>query len=173
MTEYGLSERQEWARLLLDEWKFRQAHCWRLLQVYGLAAVIVSVAPYLTPDLRQGAGDWVIGFPVFGIVVGAVVMWLFSAEYQQCKQVLHKYRALQADSGTEYYPWAVPRGKGGRSIPIGVAIPRIFMLAFLVASIGNAFVLYMLNHPELHASLDLRGLVEAAVNWIRSLLGEL
>jgi len=167
MTEFALSDRGEWAKLLLDEWKFRQAHCWRLLQIYGLAAVIVSVAPYLTPDLREGAGDWVLSFPFFGLLVGAVVMWAFSAEYEQCKLVLHKYRALQKAAGQEFYPWSAPPK---RRTALGVAIPRMFMFAFLVASIGNAFVLFLLNHPELEGQLDPRAVFGSAVELVRSML---
>ena len=43
----------EAAKLLLDEWKFRQQHCWSLLPRYGLAAVTVSIAPYLRIDLAK------------------------------------------------------------------------------------------------------------------------
>ena len=37
----------EAAKLLLDAWKFRQGHAWSSLTRYYLAAVSVSIVPYI------------------------------------------------------------------------------------------------------------------------------
>ena len=82
----------ETTQLLLDEWKFRQAHCWRLLQIYGLAAIVVSIAPYLSTDPRLL--PYLPRLAWLGWGLELFVAWLFAAEYVRCYRRGSAYDAL-------------------------------------------------------------------------------
>lgn len=128
----------EWAKLLYDEWKFRQAHLWRLLGFYGIAAVFVSIGPYLLEDIRGAIGYWALAFPVYGLIVAGVVLWLFRREYEQMSPILTAYRALKHDANLKY-EGTDPKLKG--KTPIGKMVPKVFFWVFLLGSVMNAFLL--------------------------------
>lgn len=90
----------EAAKLLLDEWKFRQQHGWDSLRQYGLAAVTVSIVPYLRIDLFAPLGHGVLVFPIAGECLATAAVWLFAAEYVRFHPVAKKYQELLAP----YYP---------------------------------------------------------------------
>lgn len=85
----------ELAKLLLDEWKWRHQHCWKMLTRGLLAAVTVGLAPYvwLRGDtvLRTAFGAWVLLFPLVALVVAQAAIGLFAGEYVRCRPVLAKY----------------------------------------------------------------------------------
>src|SRR5687767_148238 len=84
----------EAAKLLLDEWKFRQQHCWSLLPRYGLAAVFVSIIPYLKIELFTNYQINKLIFPWTGWLLAFAATWLFLAEQYRCYSVLEHYRKL-------------------------------------------------------------------------------
>lgn len=85
----------EAASLLLDAWKFRQAHCWASLQRYYLAAALVSAVPYiLTDDQRQLLSGWLWAFPVLGGILGLAAVWHYGAEYIRCEPLTKAVRKL-------------------------------------------------------------------------------
>ena len=87
----GVPDLEE-AKLLLDVWKFRQHHCWNILERYGLAASLVSIAPYLWPHLPAELGIKILVFPVFGWLIAIWAVWLFGAEYTQCNPIAKMFR---------------------------------------------------------------------------------
>jgi hypothetical protein len=88
----------EACKLLLDEWKWRHQHCWTVLRQYGLAAVTVSIAPYLKPDLITSLGKAVLLFPALAWMLIMFATWLFAAEYIRCKAVETQYYVLLGDA---------------------------------------------------------------------------
>ncbi len=84
----------EKAKLLLDEWKFRQQHCWSILPRYGLAAIFVSIIPYLKIELFTNYHINKLIFPRIGWVLAFTATWLFMAEQYRCYSVLKQYRQL-------------------------------------------------------------------------------
>ena len=87
------------AQLLLDEWKFRQAHCWRLLRTYWMAAAAVSVAPAVSHKLVPSLSGKIGPIIIFGFVLQIFVIWLFHAEYLRCQRRAESYEAILKKHG--------------------------------------------------------------------------
>ena len=153
-----------WTTLLLDEWKFRQAHCWRILQNYGLAGVIVSIAPYLDQSIRAGLGDLVLVFPVVGMVVITIALWMFSNEFARLTPVLQAYRKLQRQKGTDYRPFIKHRWPDTMSL--GKTIPPLFFLLFLVGSAANAYFLLALRCEGQEAAGRFCAVPSSILEWL-------
>src|SRR5437773_8513531 len=72
----------EAAKLLLDAWKFRQAHSWSALTRYFFAAVFVSVIPYLLKEeLARLLKGILLAFPILGALLALAAVWLYASEY--------------------------------------------------------------------------------------------
>ena len=92
----------EAAKLLLDAWKFRQAHAWSSLTRYFLAAVLISVAPYgLNTDLIGKLSHAVLGLPIIGGLLAIAAVWLYAAEYIRAQTMSHGFRRIMNSYG--YY----------------------------------------------------------------------
>jgi hypothetical protein len=72
------------AKVLLDEWKFRHQHSWTSLRQYAIAAVTVSIVPYVKTDLIPNLGRTVLLFPFVGWLIFVAAILLFAAEYVRC-----------------------------------------------------------------------------------------
>ena len=91
--------RLEAAKLMLDAWKFRQAHCWTSLQRYYLAGVLVSAIPYaLTNDQRKLLEGWLWALPVIGGILGLAAVWHYGAEYMRCNPLGAAFTQLLVES---------------------------------------------------------------------------
>ena len=84
----------EGAKVLLDEWKWRQDHCWTSLRQYSIAAVTVSIVPYVKSDLIASLGRFAFLFPILGWLIFFLATWLFASEYVRSKPVEIRYRQL-------------------------------------------------------------------------------
>jgi hypothetical protein len=135
----------EAAKLMLDEWKFRQLHCWSSLQHYGLAAVTVSIAPYLKSDLFAQLGKLILVFPIVGWLLSVAAAWLFAAEYVRCHPIAYKYQKLLDKH--EHYRDKPPLEGWKRALGkrIGWTTVYIFFFGFTGLSILNAIMLWMLQ----------------------------
>ena len=133
----------EAAKFLLDEWKFRQQHCWNSLRQYGLAAVTVSIVPYLKIDIFGQLGKVVLVFPAVGWLLALAAVWLFAAEYVRCYPVEHKYQELLF----RYYPpkptltsWKMVLEK-----KIGWSTIYIFLIGFTALALMDGILLWILQ----------------------------
>ena len=129
----------EVAKLLLDEWKFRQQHCWNLLPRYGLAAVTVSVAPYLRIDLAKQLGVWAYTLPLLGWCVALAATWLFIAEQYRCYSVLAQYRTLLGKerihrTDTGLYKWL-------DRLKVRWVTPSVFFTSYTILTVFNLLIL--------------------------------
>jgi hypothetical protein len=132
----------EAAKLLLDAWKFRQAHAWSSLTRYFLAAVLVSVAPYgLNSDLAGRLSNAVVALPIIGGLLALAAVWLYAAEYIRAQTMSHEFRRILNEYG--YY-----RTTELRRLERTVLAPRIgwatvyvlALSAIVLASINTALV---------------------------------
>ena len=89
----------EAAKLMLDAWKFRQAHCWTSLQRYYLAAVLVSALPYaLNNEQRKLLEGWLWALPALGGILGLAAVWHYGAEYMRCNPLGATFTRLLVES---------------------------------------------------------------------------
>ncbi len=92
----------EAAKLLLDAWKFRQAHAWSSLTRYFLAAVLVSVVPYgLDEGIACKLSYTVLALPIVGGILAIAAVWLYAAEYIRAQAMSHGFRRILKACG--YY----------------------------------------------------------------------
>ena len=133
----------ETAKLLLKEWKIRQQHCWSILPRYGLAAVSVSITPYIQMELLKKSGIWLLWFPFFGWLLAAAATWLFIAEHYRSYSVLARYRLIIGHSTicTTSTPWEefLIRYK------VRWITPGIFFIGFTIITIINIYVLWNMH----------------------------
>jgi hypothetical protein len=130
----------EAAKLLLDEWKFRQRHAWQSLQRYGLAAVVVSIAPYLKIDLFSELGKYILVFPILGGFLSLAAVWLFTAEYVRCYPVEHKYQKIMGRK----YPGkpVLKRWQKMLHRKIGWTTSYILLIGFILLAAINTLLLW-------------------------------
>ena len=129
-------------KLLLDEWKFRQAHSWQVLERYGLAALAISVAPYTVQSLLPALGGNVYLFPIVGWVLSMWAVWLYGAEYEQCLPILVKYRQLLQP----HYP-PERRLTGPRAMynpPIGYVTQVVLITVMTTLELLNGYLLWVI-----------------------------
>lgn len=129
----------EAAKLLLDEWKFRQQHCWSILPRYGLAAVIVSIVPYLRIELFTTYHIKMLIFPWIGLLLALAATWLFVAEQYRCYSVLQHYRMLIGKDRINRTDTRLDRLLDW--IKVRWATPMIFLIIFVVLTIWNIKIL--------------------------------
>ena len=92
----------EAAKLLLDAWKFRQAHSWSALTRYFFAAVFVSVIPYLLKEeLARLLKGILLAFPILGALLALAAVWLYASEYVRAQSMNRQFRKILVDYG--YY----------------------------------------------------------------------
>lgn len=136
------------AKLLLDEWKFRQQHCWASLRQYGLAAVTISIVPYLKIDIFAQLGHDLLVFPFVGWCLAIAAVWLFAAEYVRFHPVAKAYQKLLFPHYPEkesFEKWGL--GFLNRFIKhwkIGWTTALVFFFGFTILSGANAWFLLRL-----------------------------
>jgi hypothetical protein len=86
------------AKVLLDEWKFRHQHSWTSLRQYVIAAVTISIVPYIKTDLIPNLGSTVLLFPFVGWLMSVGAILLFAAEYVRCYDAETQYYWLLGDT---------------------------------------------------------------------------
>jgi len=138
------------AQLLLDEWKFRQTHCWRLLQRFGLAAIVVSIAPYASADLIPAWRPYLPWLAWFGWGLELFVAWVFAAEYTRCYRRGQAYDTLLREN----WPGATDMLRGWKLYekPFAPRIGWVTVGAIIVISTVILWAnLYVLGHSPLVA----------------------
>ncbi len=131
----------EAAKLLLDSWKFRQAHAWSILTRYYFAAVIVSVAPYVVKnDLAKQIPLAMQALPVIGGLLSLAAIWLYAAEHIRAQPMNHGFRSLLAKHG--YYK-ITPLGSFKKIVfkpRIGWTTINVLVLASISLAIVNFII---------------------------------
>jgi hypothetical protein len=150
------SSNLEAAKLLLDEWKWRQEHRWNAVRQYALAAVVVSIVPYTKTDLIPVLGRLVMFFPVVSWLIFLVAGEMFAFDYVRDVPVQEKYRQLLGEFRPNESSYQSKRRRLTKSMWI-----TIWLVSWAVGqlSILNAVVLNELltrskppSHPFGHTS---------------------
>lgn len=145
-TNLELEEKKyilEVAKVLLDEWKWRHQHCWKLLTRGVVVAITVGLAPYawLLKEgenfLRKYSGSWVLMFPVISLIIVHIALILFAGEYVRCRPSLAKYNEVMGEFSPN------PMERQATKWRISVAQQTIMFTGFasVVLALGDAYVL--------------------------------
>jgi hypothetical protein len=104
-----------------------------------LAAVTVSVAPYVRIDLAKQLGAWAYTLPLIGEGVALAATWLFIAEQYRCYSVLQHYRTLigkerihRRDTGL--YRWL-------DRLKVRWVTPSVFLISYTILTVLDIFIL--------------------------------
>lgn len=135
----------EAAKLLLDAWKFRQAHAWSLLTRYFFAAVFVSVIPYMLKDeLLIRLDRLLLILPVLGGMIALAAVWLYAAEYVRAQSMNLEFRNLLQ----KYQHYLIIELRTIEKIilkpRIGWTTVYVLAIASIALSSTNAFIVWLL-----------------------------
>jgi hypothetical protein len=126
----------EAAKLLLDEWKFRQAHVWRIFNLSSLAIVTLVIAPYAARDVLQDFPFWIsIILPALGVVLSVFAGLLFRAEYLRLAKVRDSYN----DTLGHFKPRRVR----------GMRVGTMILVWFVLLAVSSGFTIWF-NTRILH-----------------------
>ena len=134
----------EAAKVLLSEWQIRHQHGWNSLQRFGLAAVTVSIIPYLKTDLFKVLGSAILVFPIVAWLLALAAGWHFAAEYVRCVPVQARYYQLLGEYCPERF---TPQFRWQEVLArkVGWTTILVFVIGFTVLSIANGIVLWNLR----------------------------
>jgi hypothetical protein len=135
----------EAAKLLLDSWKFRQAHAWSSLTRYFFAAVFVSVLPYiLKNELVSKLKDFLLVLPIIGGLIALAAIWLYAAEYVRAQSMNRQFRSLLKNY-QQYHKVDLRRIEKIVLAPrIGWTTVYLLTVASIVLSSINIFIVWSL-----------------------------
>lgn len=132
----------------LWEWrKYRNQVFWTAVYRWGAAAVILTLAPYLLPDLIQKLGFAVFVFPIMASLLSIFAAYLVAVQYMLYKQADRKYRSLLG----KYTPEDIPNKPINRvfRISIGKVLSAVFLCLAIIVEFANGLVLLWLVRNSL------------------------
>jgi hypothetical protein len=86
--------------LIWEEYKHRHDLCWNLIFRLTYVVVIISVVPYIKPDVAQKLGFWIVTLPIIGIALTAFGLLRLHKELAILSVIRARHRNLQ---GLLYY----------------------------------------------------------------------
>jgi hypothetical protein len=84
-----------------DEYKYRHDLCWRLVFQLTTAVVIISVVPYIKPDVAKQLGSIIAVLPIIGIALTLLGYARLNREFALLDAIRGKHRELQGLLGPE------------------------------------------------------------------------
>lgn len=121
-------------RLLWDWRKYRNQVFWSSMYRLGAASVVLTIIPYLLPDLIGKLGFAVFVFPIMAALLSVFASYLMIVQYMLYKLVDRKYRSLLGN----YNPGDISETPINR--PFRISIGKILVGVFLCfAFIGQFF----------------------------------
>ncbi len=134
---------------ILWEWrKYRNVRFWDTMYRWGGVAVVLSVAPYLLPDVIARLGMAVLVFPALAALLSIFAAYLLVVEYALYKTLDRKYRSLLGS----YSPGDMP-GHGFYRLfrtAIGKVVAGAFLFFGIIIQALNAWILVSLVQNGLH-----------------------
>lgn len=125
----------ELVKVLMNDWQWRHAHCWKTLQRFGLGALTVAAIPYAKSDIFQG-NIYALFFPIGSALIAVAATALFAAEYVRCKpieteyyRVLGEQSPFRCQAETRVWP------------SVGRSTIFLFIIGSSAISIANAWIL--------------------------------
>jgi hypothetical protein len=128
-------------KLHLEEYKLRYANFWGIINRFGFAILIISIIPYIKPDIISYLKKIVIIFPIISLLLTIACAWLLAAEYQRQRMLYKRYIYLLTRRNR---PIKMPRKTRIQRLiskPIGPTIIIVFLTGFTLISIANFFIL--------------------------------
>lgn len=95
----GKSTRALAADLVWKEFEYRHDLFWRSLFKWGSAFIVISIVPWVRPDLESQLGRYVLVFPVFAFLLGVGASWHLAAEYHRLMPILQSLKTLRERLG--------------------------------------------------------------------------
>jgi len=131
-------------KLLWEEVKYRHDTYWNSFFKWGSAIIIVSIIPWIKPELITQLGKLIIVFPVIAFLLSIFAAWHLLSEYARLLKVMQKYRLVQG-------PYQPKQISGSDLIlpkfwmqPIGVVVVLTMLLGITFLSIINVILLHTL-----------------------------
>lgn len=122
-------------KILMNDWQWRHAHCWKTLQRFGLGALTVAAIPYAKSDIFQG-NIYALFFPIASALIALAATALFAAEYVRCRPIETKYyEVLGEDSPFRH------KSQTGIWPSVGRSTIFLFIVGSTAVSIANAWIL--------------------------------
>ncbi len=81
--------------LIWDEYKHRHDLCWRLIFQLTTAVVIISVVPYIKPDVDAKLAFWIVALPIIGIALTVFGLLRLRRELALLSRIRARHRKLQ------------------------------------------------------------------------------
>ncbi len=89
-----------------DEYKHRHDLCWKLIFQFTIAAVVISIVPYVQEDIAEKLRYWMILLPLLAVAFTALGWMRLSRELRLLRVIRRKHRELQGlgykDNETEF-----------------------------------------------------------------------
>jgi hypothetical protein len=130
---------------ILWKWrKYRNQVYWISIYLWGAASIIISILPYLLPDILNKLGLAILIFPILGALLSVFAAYLTAVQYKLYKQVDRKYRELlgKFDPGYLSTDSFINRLF---TLPFGAVFSLAFIGFGIILEILNAFVLLSLT----------------------------
>jgi hypothetical protein len=129
------SSKYDLVKILMNDWQWRHAHCWKTLQRFGLGALTVAAIPYAKSDIFQG-NIYALFFPIASALIALAATALFAAEYVRCRPIETKYYEILGEDS----PF---RNKSQMGIwpSVGRSTIFLFIVGSTAISIANAWIL--------------------------------
>lgn len=125
---------------LVWEWrKYRNEVFWKSTYGYGAAAMVLTVLPYLLPQIIEKLGLAVLIFPVLAGFVAVFAAYLMIVQYMLYKLADRKFRSLLGQYNTGDIP-NIPVNRLFR-ISIGKVLAGVFLCFGIIGQLGNGIVL--------------------------------
>ena len=78
-----------------DEYKHRHDLCWNLIFRLTYVVVIISVVPYIKPDVAQKLEHWIVALPLVGIALTVFGLFRLRKELDILCVIRARHRDLQ------------------------------------------------------------------------------
>jgi hypothetical protein len=124
------------SELIWDEYKHRHDLCWRLVFQLTYVVVIISVVPYIRPDVAQKLSFWIVALPIIGIALTVFGLVRLRSELGILRVIRARHRELQGlsyqDEETRFSVHATA-----------------YLICLLALGVVDAFVILLIWLPQL------------------------
>jgi hypothetical protein len=87
----------EICQYLWEEYKYRHDHIWVRIFQFTTAVVLISIIPYVKPDIAKQLGSWILMAPALATVLGIFVLVVMRNELKLFGKIKTAYRRRQND----------------------------------------------------------------------------
>lgn len=134
----------------LWEWrKYRNECFYMTIYRWGSAALVISLIPYILPDLIMKLSYAVFVFPIMAAFLGVIAAWLMATQYKLYKLVNNSFRKLLCQYNPQDLQITDPGDRVFARLTIGKTITILFIAFSTLGQIFNGVILYLLLNSSL------------------------